>query len=287
MDAAHREPELEALLHESAWVRGLARGLLGEGAAADDLAQDVLVAALDRRPGLEGVRLRGWLRTVARRLALRSRERGGLRERAEREALRHDDADHESERRLELQRELTAALAELEPGDRTALVLRYFDGLSSGDLARRLGIAEPAARKRLSRALERLRERLDRRSGGDRRVWSAALATALAPRASEALPPALPIATLFSALMTKTTWTVAALGAACLWLALSRPWVERGPAAADAVAAVELPGEVALPVSDASTAIVEAVGDGARVEAARDPSPTGEDRREPACLRVC
>jgi DNA-directed RNA polymerase specialized sigma24 family protein len=46
-------------LRESAWVRGLARALLGEGAAADDLAQDVLVAALDGRPGLEGSRLRG------------------------------------------------------------------------------------------------------------------------------------------------------------------------------------------------------------------------------------
>lgn len=282
MDAARREPELEALLRESAWVRGLARGLLGEGAAADDLAQDVLVAALDRRPGLEGARLRGWLRKVARRLALRSRERNGLRERAEHELARRDDADRESERRLELQRELTAALGELEPGDRTMLVLRYFDGLSTGELARHLEIAEPAARKRLSRALERLRERLDARSGGDRGVWSAALLGALAPRAGEALPPPLPLATLMAGLMTKTTWTVAALGAACLWLVLSRPWVAPRPAAADAVAAVESPGAVPRPAQDAPPQAVATVADGARLaldfESASTPAPVARVR---------
>jgi RNA polymerase sigma factor (sigma-70 family) len=282
MDAARREPELEALLRESAWVRGLARGLLGEGAAADDLAQDVLVAALDRRPGLEGARLRGWLRTVARRLALRARERGGLRARAERESSRRDDADRDSERRLELQRELTAALGELEPADRTVLVLRYFDGLSTGDLARHLEIAEPAARKRLSRALERLRERLDARSGGDRRAWSAALIGALAPRAGEALPPALPIATLLVGFMSKTTFTVAALGAACLWLALSRPWVAPRPAAADAVAAVESTDAAPQPPHDAPTQAVATVAAGARLaldfENASTPAPEARVR---------
>jgi RNA polymerase sigma factor (sigma-70 family) len=207
MDAARREPELEALLRESAWVRGLARGLLGEGAAADDLAQDVLVAALDRRPGLEGARLRGWLRTVARRLALRARERGGLRARAERESSRRDDADRDSERRLELQRELTAALGELEPADRTVLVLRYFDGLSTGALARHLEIAEPAARKRLSRALERLRERLDRRSGGDRTVWSLALAGLLVPRRARTAVGATALGGA-GLLLSKATWTL-------------------------------------------------------------------------------
>jgi RNA polymerase sigma factor (sigma-70 family) len=246
MDASRREPELEALLRESAWVRRLARGLVGEGAAADDLAQDVLVAALDRRPGLEGSRLRGWLHTVARRLALRTRERRWMREHVERATAPRDDADRaadlaadrDAERRVELLRELSAALGELEAADRTALMLRYFDGLSSAELARQLGLAEPAGRKRVSRALERLRARLDARSGGDRRVWSVAFVAALTPRSSDPLLPTLPTATLLAGLMTKTTWTVAALGVVCIWLAASRPWIARPSESTEAIVAV-------------------------------------------------
>jgi RNA polymerase sigma-70 factor (ECF subfamily) len=273
MDAGRREPELEALLRESAWVRRLARGLVGEGAAADDLAQDVLVAALDRRPGLEGSRLRGWLHTVARRLALRTRERRGLREHVERATAPRDDADRaadlaadrDADRRVELLRELSAALGELEAADRTALMLRYFDGLSTAELARQLGLAEPAARKRVSRALERLRARLDARSGGDRRVWSVAFVTALAPRTSEPILHTLPTATLLAGLMTKTTWTVAALGVACIWLALSRPWIARSTDAPDAIVAIapqlaELP-----PTADESQQDVAALAQSERI----------------------
>jgi RNA polymerase sigma-70 factor (ECF subfamily) len=289
MDATRRDSDLEALLRESAWVRGLARGLLGEGAAADDLAQDVLMAALDRRPGLEGSRLRGWLRTVARRLAGRSHERRGLREHAERASAPRDvddrtaghDADRDADRRVELQHELTAALGELEPSDRTVLVLRYFDGRSTGELARHLGLAEPAARKRVSRALERLRARLDARSGGDRRVWSAAIVAALAPRSSDQLLPVLPTATLLAGLMTKTIWTVAALGVVCVWLVISRPWIARPSEEPETIVAIGPELAELQPIADKSRPDAEALAQNERIAlaiAALD--------EEPAAARV-
>ena len=53
---------------ELSWLRSLARALLADTHAADDLVQDTLVATLDR-PVPEGAPRRAWLATVARRLA--------------------------------------------------------------------------------------------------------------------------------------------------------------------------------------------------------------------------
>jgi RNA polymerase sigma factor (sigma-70 family) len=52
---------------------------------------------------------------------------------------------------------LDAALMRLSSGDRDAVVLRYFRAMSLRDVGQILGISEEAARKRVSRAIERLR----------------------------------------------------------------------------------------------------------------------------------
>jgi RNA polymerase sigma-70 factor (ECF subfamily) len=53
-----------------------------------------------------------------------------------------------------------AALAKLKPSEREAVVLRFEAGLSFRELAIACGVDEAAARKRVSRALSRLREEL-------------------------------------------------------------------------------------------------------------------------------
>ena len=52
---------------------------------------------------------------------------------------------------------LQAALARLKPSDAAALLLDIVQGFSTAEIAQILGIAPDAARKRLSRAMERLR----------------------------------------------------------------------------------------------------------------------------------
>jgi len=52
---------------------------------------------------------------------------------------------------------LDAAMDELRDGDRELMLLRYFLGLSHGEIGARLGLAENTARMRGERALERLR----------------------------------------------------------------------------------------------------------------------------------
>src|SRR4029434_10974528 len=53
---------------------------------------------------------------------------------------------------------LDAALGELSESDRDALLLRYFERKSAQEMAQALGISDEAAQKRVSRAVERLRE---------------------------------------------------------------------------------------------------------------------------------
>jgi hypothetical protein len=53
---------------------------------------------------------------------------------------------------------LDAALGELSEPDRDALMLRYFERKSAREMAQTLGVSDEAAQKRVSRAVERLRE---------------------------------------------------------------------------------------------------------------------------------
>jgi RNA polymerase sigma-70 factor (ECF subfamily) len=52
------------------------------------------------------------------------------------------------------------ALDQIRPSEREAVILRYVGELSFREVAIACGIDEPAARKRVSRALARLRETL-------------------------------------------------------------------------------------------------------------------------------
>jgi len=74
------------LLEQSEWVRRLARGLALDAAAADDLVQEVQLAALLRRVPIRSDP-RAWLAAVARNLALRWRRRQSVRRLHERSAV--------------------------------------------------------------------------------------------------------------------------------------------------------------------------------------------------------
>lgn len=63
--------------------------------------------------------------------------------------------------RGELRRRFQAALGRLDDDDREILLLRHFEQLSNGEVARALGLSEAAAGMRHLRALRRLRPLLD------------------------------------------------------------------------------------------------------------------------------
>jgi RNA polymerase sigma-70 factor (ECF subfamily) len=67
--------------------------------------------------------------------------------------------------RAEMMEILRDAIDRLDPTDREVLALRHFEELSNHEVAALLGIQSAAASKRYVRAVERLKEALDRLPG--------------------------------------------------------------------------------------------------------------------------
>jgi len=152
-------------------VHSLLRGIVRNGADADDLTQEAFFRAyryLDRfdprRP------FTPWICRIAINLAfrhLRRRTKGCLSLEEEhpatgrslRDSLPAPDSDRRIAGRLEL-RQVEAALEQLPPMHRSILVLRAIHGLSYGEIAGILGIPEGTVMSRLSRARASLRDAL-------------------------------------------------------------------------------------------------------------------------------
>lgn len=141
----------------------LCMAFTGSQAESEELVQETLLAAFDgfSQYRAEGS-VRAWLFGIARRICGRHTEM-----RARREArlrLVHDTSRGPDAAELALERERAqrarTALATLKPSEREAVVLRFEAGLSFREVALACGVDEAAARKRVSRALARLRAEL-------------------------------------------------------------------------------------------------------------------------------
>src|SRR5687768_14406045 len=76
---------IEELLRHRAWVRSLARRLVQDQAAVDDLVQDAWLAALEAGPSAPA-RARAWLGGVLRNLARQRHRSASLRSSSEQRA---------------------------------------------------------------------------------------------------------------------------------------------------------------------------------------------------------
>lgn len=177
METSDQNNEARALLQHAAWLRRLAIALVGDSAAAEDLAQETWVAAL--ASGVDSDRpLQPWLRRVATNFAHRSFR---MRERTNPEAF-EDRLDTgaidpaELTERLEHESLMTGALSDLDEPFRTTLYLRYYEGFEPKEIAARTQTPGGTVRWRLKRGLELLRERLDTQVEGGRESWMAMLA---------------------------------------------------------------------------------------------------------------
>lgn len=184
MKAEPATADLKALLAQAGWLRRFARALVGGAADADDLAQDALISAW-RQPTGAG---RAWLATVARNLSFDGFRREARRERREAAARASTAGFVTSPEELighaEIHRDVAEAVARLVEPFRQVVVLRFYEGLSSAEIARRLAKPEGTIRWRLKEALDRVRADLDARYGHDRTSWRAALVPLVSRSAS-------------------------------------------------------------------------------------------------------
>ena len=147
-------------------VYSAALRMVRDGHLAQDVSQGVFFALARNADKLvERPVISGWLHRTAQNLAanaVRSEVRRRARER-EVAAMKITSADQDHANWTEVAPQLDAALGELNEPDRDALLLRYFERKSAQQMAVTLGISSEAAQKRVNRAIDRLRDALDKR----------------------------------------------------------------------------------------------------------------------------
>mgnify|MGYP000855378963 CR=1 FL=1 len=138
---------------------------LGNESEARDVAQTVFVDLARKAGGLPGgTVLIGWLHRASRLTALEQQRADQRRLQRERRAMElFEPSDKPVDDWNAIGPKLDEAIASLGEDDRNALLMRFFGNRSLADVGAALGISEDAAQKRVSRALERLREWLSAR----------------------------------------------------------------------------------------------------------------------------
>jgi RNA polymerase sigma-70 factor (ECF subfamily) len=153
-------------------LRYYLRKMLREGHAAEDALQDVWLAVFRAVPRLaDAGAFRAWVYRIARDRALREFRKRTPHRSLEREDFIEGCAEEDAFSAADVER-VHAALDELPPEQREAVVLRYIEDMSYEEMAQVVGCPLGTVRSRLhyaKRALRRLLERTNDHDGA--RAW--------------------------------------------------------------------------------------------------------------------
>jgi len=209
---AHRsEPAFAELVRRHVdLVYSAALRMVCDAHLAQDVTQATFVALAQNAGQLtDRAILSGWLHTAARNLAVKSIRTDVRRRQREQEAATMNQLLSEAHDVSweQIAPHLDIALSELSEPDRDAVLLRYFEKKSAEEMAIRLGISTEAAQKRVSRAVDRLREFFAKRGVT---VGASGLAVVISAHAVQAAPAGLALtastaAVTASTLSTQTT----------------------------------------------------------------------------------
>ena len=181
----------EELLEHEEFVRAIVRQLLSDGSRVDDVVQETLLRALQKPPRARSA-LKAWLARVARNIALTIMRREKRLTRRQKVAARPEGVCSTADTvgRAERMHQVLEAVMGLKEPHRTTVLEHFYERLTVAQIAERRGISGTAVRKRVSRAMEMLRESLDEKYGGNRGAWCLALLPLVAPLALDGVPPA-------------------------------------------------------------------------------------------------
>jgi RNA polymerase sigma factor (sigma-70 family) len=155
----------QVYMAHAAAVRRHLQYLTGDGSLAEDLAQETFSKLYQQAPAADIRNPKSWLLTVASNLAynhFRSESRRTAREQT------HGDTGittHSTGTELDDVIDVRRALGELEPRDRTALMLRH-SGFSYAEVAEAVGVSAASVGTILARAQTRFRSAYE----GKRRI---------------------------------------------------------------------------------------------------------------------
>ena len=166
-------------------VYSVCRRELDDAEAAEDVTQAVFLILARKAPMLRrSVVLSGWLFQTARFAAKNARLQAQRRKAYEQKAAEAmDDSDRGEALWAEIEPVLNQSLAALGEGERDCILLRFFQGLSFADAGAALGLSEEATRKRVTRALDKMRRFFEKQGVVIPAVTLAALLTAHAAKA--------------------------------------------------------------------------------------------------------
>ncbi len=177
-------PDLDAVLAHADWLGRLSRQLCRDQHAADDAAQEALLASLRSPPRHDG-NLRAFLANVLRNVLRLGHRADGRRRRREANVPPPDFAEAAdlAAARAEVHQTLGRLVLELPEPQRALVLLCYFEGQDVGEVAARSGMTRDAVQGHLRRARDTLRTRLQSNGGArrgsaallllDRRLWLA------------------------------------------------------------------------------------------------------------------
>jgi len=144
-------------------VYTVCRRELDTNEAAEDATQAVFLLLAQKANTLRaGPSLAGWLFQTARFVARNARTQAARRAYYEGKAAAMQTPTEDSAAWADIEPLLNRSLAALPARDREGVLLRFFQGLTFAEMGAVLGLSEDAARKRVARALEKLRRFFDR-----------------------------------------------------------------------------------------------------------------------------